>query len=76
MEKNFETSYSCTKRFDEFFYKSKIIKTMKFIPHAETVIKTLLKDYKSLTFAYEKSDLFTLRDRLMTRYNLFSALLT
>lgn len=76
MEKNFEASYSCTKRFDEFFYKSKIIKTMKFIPDTETVIKTLLKDYKSLIFAYEKTDLFTLRDRLMTRYNLFSALLT
>lgn len=36
--KNFETFYNCSKSIDEFFYKPKIFKTMKFIPHTETVI--------------------------------------
>lgn len=54
--KNFETLLNCSKSFDDFFYKPKIFKTMKFIPHTETVIETFLKDYKSLVSACENTE--------------------
>lgn len=49
---------------------------MKFIPHTETVIQAFLKEYKLLVSAYENTDLFTLRDRMMKRYNIFCVCLT
>ena len=75
--KNFETLSNSAEKFNDFFYKPKLFKSMKFVAHCNTVIQTFLKDYKMLVSACENiPDLFTLRDKLITKYNIFNILLT
>lgn len=74
--KKYELLLQSSKEFEDYFYKPKAFKTMKFASYSESVFKTFLGDYRSLVSAVEKSpESFALRDSLLSKTNIFVILL-
>lgn len=73
--KSYEKLLKCSEEFENFFYKPKLFKTMKFAAYSNEIFKTFLGDYKCLVAACKESpDLFTLRDRLLCKTTIFNVL--
>lgn len=74
--KKYELLLLASKQFEEYFYKPKPFKSMKFATYSESVFKTFLADYKSIVCAAEQNEeSFGLRDRLISKSNIFCILL-
>lgn len=74
--KNYELLLQSSKEFEDYFYKPKAFKTMKFASYSESVFNTFLGDYRSLVCAVEKCpESFALRDKLLSKTNMFIILL-
>lgn len=72
----YEKLLKSSEEFSDFFYKPKIFKTMKFASHCKDVFKTFIADYKSLVSVCEQNpDMFSLRDKLLSKSTLFHILL-
>lgn len=72
----YEALLKCSEGFSDFFYKPKMFKSMKFVAYSKDVFKTFLGDYKFLVSACEQDpELFSLRDKLLTKSSMFNVLL-
>ena len=74
--KKYELLLQSSKEFEDYFYKPKSFKTMKFASHSEVVFKAFLGDYRSFVSATEKCpESFGLRDKFLSKSNIFIILL-
>lgn len=74
--KKYELLFESSKEFQEYFYRPKMFKTMKFASYSQSVFLTFLGDYRTLVSASEKClQSFTLRDKLLSKSNVFTILL-
>lgn len=72
----YESLVNISQDFQEFLYRPKLFKTMKFASYSMEVFTTFIHDYKFFVSACEKDmDLFTLRDKLLNKTTLFHILL-
>ncbi|GBM44510.1 hypothetical protein AVEN_192542-1 [Araneus ventricosus] len=68
----YEDVLKCSQDFDEYFYRSKLFKTMKFASYSKEVFRTFIGDYKYLVAACERRpDMCFLRDKLIAKSTLF-----